>query len=165
MSHEIFIEYTGPIITQLQNEHSCSGDFGQKISQNTANLAHLPTLGGSYWCSYYESQPASWKPLSPKSGFGLLLKRGFWLNFKDLEFYSPLGVVSMWPNFYLKKARIWHLGTTRQPLPPPYDTRGSNSELVLSRKARGVYVVMLKHHLGHLNRGYGCSSESENMPK
>ena len=104
MSHEIFIEYTSPSMTQLQNEHACSGDFGQKISQNTANLAHLTTLGGSYWCSYYESLPASWKPLSPKSGFGLLLKRGFWLNFKDLEFYSPLGVVSMWPNFLSKKS-------------------------------------------------------------
>ena len=46
MSHEIFIEYTSPIMTQFQNEHACSGDFGQKISQNTANLAHLPTLGG-----------------------------------------------------------------------------------------------------------------------
>ena len=165
MSHEIFIEYTGPIITQLQNEHACSGDFGQKISQNTANLAHLPTLGGSYWCSYYESLPASWKPLSPKSGFGILLKRGFWLNFKDLEFYSPLGVVSMWPNFSLKKSTNLTFGDHQTTLPPPYDTRGSNFELLWSRKAGGVHVVMLKHHLGHLNRGYGCSSESENMPK
>jgi hypothetical protein len=155
MSHEIFIECTSPIITQFQNEHACSGDFGHKISQNTANLAHLPTIGGSYWCSYYESLQASWKPLGPKSGFGLLLKKGFWLNFEDLDFYSPLGVVSMCPIFSLKKARIWHLGTTRQPLPPPHDTRGSNFELVMSRKAWGIYVVILKHHLDHLNRGYG----------
>lgn len=165
MSHEIFIECTSPIITQFQNEHACSGDFGQKISQNTAHLAHLPTKGGSYWCSYYESLQASWKPLGPKSGFGLLLKKGFWINFEDLDFYSPLGVVSMWPIFSLKKARIWHLGTTRQPLPPPHDTRGSNFELLLSRRARGVHVVMQKHHLGHLNRAYGSSSESENMQK
>ena len=64
MSHEIFIEYTSPIITQFQKERSCSGDFGQKIGQNTANLAHFPTLGGHIdvrimkACRLYESHLA-----------------------------------------------------------------------------------------------------------
>ena len=85
----------------------------------------------------------------------ILSKWDFWtilVKWRNLAVFSWDLKRSIWANFWKKSEKWpkWH-----HPWTHIAAAWGSSFELLMSRKTWGVYVVILKHHLDDLNRGYG----------